>query len=189
MELSVPDQHGPLDGRAIMEVMPDLTKEEKKLPVDERLAARFEKLGVKRSAVKDEDLVRMYTAKKWIESFLDDVEEYLSGRAEQGNAAPGTKLVLGREGNRKWGNDEAADTFLKGQGLSADERYEKKLISPTEAEKLLKDKLKATKRTATRFEELVTRAPAKNVLALSDDKREAVPALSDLMPNEDIIDI
>jgi len=153
--------------------MPDLTKDEKKLPPLDRVTARLEKLGVPEGAITEKYLVGLFAAKKSMESLLDDVEEYLSARAMEGNIPEGTKLVLGRAGNRAWVNEEAADTFLKNQGLKQDERYDFKVKSPTAAEEILKDKLKSSKRTATRFAELVTRSEPKKTLALASDKREA----------------
>lgn len=167
--------------RDFISMMPDLTKEEKKLPVEERLAVR----GV---PVTDEFLVQVFAAKNWIEGMLDDVAEYLETRALAGQIPDGTKIVYGRQGNRKWANEEAADTFLKNQGLKAEQRYEQKLIGPAEAEKLLADTLKAKKRAASRFSELVIRSDAKKVLALASDKREAVPATISVMPDVDDIE-
>ena len=71
---------------------------------------------------------------------------------------------------------------MKGQRLKLDERCDFKLKSPTKIEKILKDKLEKT-RTRNRFETLVTRSAAKEVLALESDKREAVKAAVDLMPS------
>jgi hypothetical protein len=71
---------------------------------------------------------------------------------------------------------------LHGQGLKMEDRYDFKLKSPATVEKLLKDKLKTVTRTANRFNELITRSPAKKKLAISDDKREAVSPLIAAMP-------
>jgi hypothetical protein len=169
--------------------MPDLTKDEKKLPPLDRVAARLGKLGVPEGAITEKYLVGLFAAKKSMESLLDDVAEYLSARAMEGNIPEGTKLVLGRAGNRAWVNEEAADTFLKNQGLKQDERYDFKVKSPTAAEEILKDKLKSSKRTATRFAELVSRSEPKKTLALASDKREAclpdVAVMPDLVALDD----
>ena len=156
--------------------MPDLTKKEAKLPADERVEIRAGSLD-------DATLVRLFAARKRITAFLDDVAEALEARALAGNPAPGTKLVTGREGNRAWANEDAADTFLKGQGLKQDDRYNYKLKSPTQIEDILSDKLAASKRTATRFAELITRSPGKPTLVAEDDRRSPVEAPVDTMPN------
>ena len=167
-------------GRDLVSVMPDLTKEEKKLPVEDRIMAR---LGIAQP-VSEDTLVAMYAAKSRFEGLLDDVEEYLTKRALSGNQAAGTKLVLSREGNRKWRNDDEADVFLKGQGLKADERYDYTIKSPAKVEALLKDKLATSKRTASRFETLISRSEAKKVLTLETDKRQAVGAEVEGFENE-----
>jgi len=170
--------HG--DPNAMLAAMPDLSKEEKDLDANERLKYRFPD-----QVLDDEFLVGFYAAKKNVLAAMGDVEEYLESRAHAGDGAPGTKLVMGREGNRAWRNEEEAETFLKGQKLKLDERCDFKLKSPTKIEKLLKEKLEKTTRTRNRFEELVTRSAAKEVLALASDKRDAVKAAVELMPSEE----
>jgi hypothetical protein len=157
-----------------LSLLPDLTKEEKKLPVEERITTAC-------GPMTNEMLVAFWRTKKTVFSIYADVEEYLEAIALEGRAAEGTKLCMGRAGNRDWADEDAADTFLTGQKISADDRYTKKLISPTQAEKLLADKIKKVKRTATRFETLVTRSAPKKVLALADDKRPAVEAAVNML--------
>ena len=125
--------------------------------------------------------MKIHERSKAIKSFLADVEELLEARALAGNPVPGTKLVEGRASNRAWSDETAAEVFLRGQGLKHEERFSYKLISPTQAEKLiaLKDK---PKRTQSRFSELVSRSPGKPVLALADDKRPAISAAIDALP-------
>lgn len=171
------ENHDPME---LIAAMPDLDKDEKKLPAAGRVEARLSALG---ETVTDEFLIAAFAKTKALTSFLNDVAEYLQTRVENGEQIDGLKLVMGREGNRDWANEQEAETFLTGQKLSADERYTKKLISPTQAEKLLKDKLAATARTKTRFEQLITRSAAKPVLALADDKRPAVGCSVEVMPD------
>lgn len=172
-------------GADVLALLPDLSKEELKAPVEERIetveveVVRSEPLAMTHR----EYLVRLLSKKKAITRFLDDVEEYLEALALAGEPVEGTKLVLGREGNRAWVNEEAADTFLKGQGLKQEDRYDYKLKSPTAIEKVLKDKLEKSTRTKNRFAELISRSPAKPVLALADDKREAITAPVNMLPD------
>ena len=161
-------------------VMPDLTKDEKKLDVADRIDVAVGYLGMD-IPLPDDVLVKLFGRTKAITSFLSDIGEYLEARALEGNIPEGLKLVMGREGNRAWANEEAADTFLAGQKISADERYTRKLISPTQAEKLLPENISI--RAKTRFKELVTRSAAKKVLALADDKRESVLPDVSVMPD------
>jgi hypothetical protein len=169
-----------LQGEELLAMMPDLDKKEAKLPVDERVALTAERLGL--ASLGDDYLVRLYRAKKGITRFLDDIEDYLEGRLLDGEEIEGVQLTMGREGNRAWANEEAADTFLKNQGLKMEDRYDMKLKSPTTIEKALADKLKTVKRTATRFNELVTRSPAKKVISLATDERPAVLSNIAAMP-------
>jgi hypothetical protein len=157
--------------------MPDLTKTEDKLPLDERIPLR----GL---STDDATLVKLIAKRKAWLSYLSDVEEYLEARLLNGESITGIKLVDGREGNRAWGNSDEVDSWLKNQGLKQEERYDFKLKSPATIEKVLKDKLKTVTRTKNRFNELITRSPAKKKLAISDDKREAVSPLIAAMPDE-----
>ena len=159
-------------GFDVLTDLPDLTKDEKKLPVGDRVAAR---LG---DIYSDEDLVKLWSNRKNITAILADVEDYLASLAEQGRPAPGTKLVMGREGNRKWADEEAAENFLaRTAKLKQDERFKFVLISPTQAEEILTDKL--TERQQKRFKELITRSPGTPSLAPADDKRPAIAAPCD----------
>jgi hypothetical protein len=159
-------------GFEVLTDLPDLTKEEKKLPVGDKVKAR---LG---DIYSDEDLVALWSNRKNITAILADVEEYLESLAEQGRPAPGTKLVMGREGNRKWADEEAAENFLaRTAKLKQDERFKFVLISPTQAEEILSDKL--TDRQQKRLKELITRSPGTPSLAPADDKRPAIAAPCD----------
>jgi hypothetical protein len=169
--------------------MPDLTKEEKKLPPLDRVMARLDKMGIPTDSITEQYLVGVFAAAKSVTSLISDVEEYLESRALAGDIPEGMKLVLGRAGNRAWVNEDAAETFLKNQGLKEKERFDFKLKSPTEIEKVLADKLKKTKATATRFNALISRSAPKKTLALASDKREAceptIAAMPDMIAIED----
>ena len=175
--MELPDR----DGAAMLSAMPELDKMESKLPADERISVIANSFG---HTMDDAYLVNLVARKKGITSFLNDAEEYLEARLLRGDDIDGVKLVDGREGNRDWASVEAADTFLRGQGLKQEERYKFTLQSPAVAEKLLKDKLKKTPRTKSRFEELIVRSPAKKKLAISSDSRESVSPLLSAMPDE-----
>ena len=173
------------NAKAMLASMPDLSKEEKKLSVEDRLLARIGVEEDPHAPLDDEFLVSVFAAAKGITSFLADVSEYLETRALAGEDIEGTKLVMGREGNRAWHNEEAAETFLKGQKLKLEDRCKITLKSPTQIEKILKEKLDKTARTRSRFEELVTRSAAREVLAMAGDKREAVRSAVNMMPCEE----
>jgi hypothetical protein len=166
------------DATDYLTAMPDLTKAEDKLPLEERIPLR----GL---STDDATLVKLIAKRKAWLSYLGDVEEYLEARLLNGESIDGVKLVDGREGNRDWASTESADVFLKNQGLKQEDRYSYKLKSPAQIEKILKDKLKTVTRTANRFNELITRSPAKKKLAIDSDPREAVSPLIAAMPDED----
>lgn len=122
--------------------------------------------------------------KKWLNSIESETHKAL----EAGKKIEGLKLVKGKEGNRQWKDEEEADKLLKGK-LKADERYTKKLITLPQAEKALKGQELST-RFQNRFKELTFRAPAKPVLALEDDPREAIQtAAEEVLPNHDDEDL
>jgi hypothetical protein len=122
--------------------------------------------------------------KKWLNSVESEAHKAL----EAGKKIEGLKLVKGKEGNRQWKDEEEADKLLKGK-LKADERYTKKLITLPQAEKALKSQELST-RFQNQFKELTFRAPAKPVLALEDDPREAIQtAAEEVLPNHDDEDL
>jgi hypothetical protein len=161
--------------------MPDLDRKESKEPVVDRIEIVTSKLGL--GPLTDDYLVTLVRRRKAIESFLADASEYLEARLLDGEQIEGLKVVMGREGNRAWGNEEDADKWLKGQGLKEADRYDYKLKSPTKIEEALKEKLSKVARTRNRFDELVSRSPARKVMALADDKRPAVSCDLDAMPD------
>ena len=85
----------------------------------------------------DEDLATVLAQGADVMQWIRDVEAYALGRMEDGHAIPGFKLVRGRS-LRKWTDPDAASKYLGRKGVSADQRYTKKLVSPNKAEKALR---------------------------------------------------
>lgn len=105
-----------------------------------------------------EQIAFFITNGKAIKKVIDDVEKHERARLEEGGTPNGVKLVEGKLGPKKWVDEKAAETFLKGQ-LSVDERYQpRKLITAPQAFGKLK----------TRKDELSTIAKAK--LGLLDEE-------------------
>jgi len=175
-------------GEDLLALLPDLDKKEAKETPETRIQIRAKAAGIPREALTDEYLVKLLECKPAIIKFLSDVEETLEARVMAGEQVPGIKIVLGRAGNRAWVNEEAADTFLKGQGLKQEDRYKFTLKSPTQMEEALKEKLTKSKRTANRFAELVSRSDPQRTIALASDKREAISAVIDALPDMAEID-
>jgi hypothetical protein len=80
------------------------------------------------------------------------------------------KIVEGKRGNRDWRDDDEAESLLHRMRLKSDEMYNKKLKSPTQILKELKDNpLKAEK-----IEELIVQRPGKPSVAPAGDPRPAL---------------
>jgi hypothetical protein len=158
--------------------MPDMTAEvlDMEVVTDDLVAKDGETLKL-------EFLAAALKNRKKIEKWLGDVEDYLTRLDVDTLTKLGFKYVQGRSGNRAWANEAEAETFCKGQGLKQDERCTIKLKTPTQIEAALKEKLKNA-RTRNRFEALVSRSEGRPVLVPAEDKRPALPAPGDIMPDE-----
>ena len=111
-----------------------------------------------------------------VEGWCKAVRAEVERRLLAGQTVDGWKLVEGRKGNRAWADEDAVEEmFKKSFRLRDDEMYVRKLISPTAAEKLLKDTPKRWKRV----EDLLTRSEGKPSVAPAADKRPAL-AVSNL---------
>jgi hypothetical protein len=122
----------------------------------------------------DEQLVAVKRSAPLLKQFIDNVDEVLESRALGGLMPKGLKWVKGREGNREWADPKAAAKILHVY-LDEDVYAPRKLVSPTQAKPLLPLDA-AHPALKAQFEDLVTRAPAKTVLALDEDPRPAVAA-------------
>lgn len=105
-----------------------------------------------------------------IKSWITAVETKVQSELQHGNLVPGFKLVIGRQGNRAWVNEEDAENALKSFRLKQDEMYTRKLISPTQALKVLKG---SDKRIAI-LEEIITRSEGKPTVVPESDKRPTI---------------
>lgn len=83
---------------------------------------------------------------------------------------PGWKLVSGKMGNRAWSDEVVAEALLKSMKLKHAEMYDKSVISPTQAEKLLGDSPKRWPKVLA----LITRKSAKPTIAPASDKRPSI---------------
>jgi hypothetical protein len=136
-----------------------------------KLLPDLDALSGKPGAVSNADLVEIFRASPLIRSYLSAVEDALRRRATA-DAVPGIKWVSGREGNRDWRDDVATQETLGpilGKSL-----YTEKMISPTQAEILVKKIMTRTELKSV-FDPLIHREPAKPVLAVEEDPRPALP--------------
>ena len=116
------------------------------------------------------DMAMVLAAAGRLKGWLHAVEAHALNILDKGGEVPGWKLVEGRKGNRKWTDEEAADTYLKGQGFKVGERYKPRvLVSPTQAAKLLKKEGKEVP------DRLISRSDGRPKLAPQEDSRPALP--------------
>lgn len=112
----------------------------------------------------------IYSKLPVIKDWIEAIEKRTQSELLDGHKIPGFKLVAGKEGNRKWADELKADIFMREAGIGEFDRYKKTVITPTQAEKLVK----AKKLNSEQWEELqgnITRAEAKPIVTTEDDKR------------------
>lgn len=108
-----------------------------------------------------------------IESWCKAVRAEAERRLLAGEYVPGFKLVEGRRGARKWGNEAEAEATLKSMRLKHEQMYDYSLISPTSAEKLAKaDDLGPRQWSALQAH--ITQSDGKPSVAPVSDKRPAM---------------
>jgi hypothetical protein len=124
-------------------------------------------------AVAEEDelsraMARVELVEQWCKAIRAEVERRLLA----GEAVAGFKLVEGRRGNRAWTDEEAVEKLFKSFRFKKEEMYDFKLISPTKAEKLLKNNPGRWEKV----EALTSRAEGKPSVAPVTDRRPEMPA-------------
>lgn len=120
---------------------------------------------VKPDTLTDKELKVIQDNAKLIKSWLDAVESHIFDMLNRGQSFDGYKLVEGRS-TRSWQDEKQAAIVLESK-LDKDVLYTKKLISPAQAEKLLKtDK--------TILLDLISKGEGKPTLVPSCDKRIAL---------------
>lgn len=128
------------------------------------LMADFESLETP-DKLSDERLREALDAKKLIVGWLDAVETLVTERLESGEGFDGFKLVEGRS-LRKWEDEKQAEKVLF--ELLADDAFERKVLSPSKAEKILGKSRKAE------IQDLIVKPQGKPTLAPASDKRPAI---------------
>jgi len=118
-----------------------------------------------------------------IEDWCKAVRAAVEGELIAGRAVPGYKLVEGRRGARSWSDETAAEELLrKTFRLKVEEAYNLKLISPTQAEKLIGD----SPRRWNKAKALITQGQGKPSVAPESDKRPAITVSPDSSGMESI---
>jgi hypothetical protein len=108
--------------------------------------------------------------RKW----LDQLEDTALSDAVAGNTVPGFKAVIGDEGDREWRDAVAAEALLI--GALADDAWNKKLKSPTQAEKALKPRKKQPGDPVAwdALTKIIMRKSGKPTLVSASDARPAI---------------
>lgn len=148
----------------------------------ETIDAEFEDLSeevvVEAKQLDAETLSRNLKAVDLIEGWCKAVRAGVEGLLLAGVAVPDFKLVQGKKGHRQWSNVEEIEAVFKSMRLKVEEMYDLKLISPTTAEKVLKDSPKRWSRVLP----LIVQKEGGPSVAPASDKR---PALSMEVEMED----
>ncbi|MDY7802798.1 DUF2800 domain-containing protein [Burkholderia stagnalis] len=124
----------------------------------------------------------IYESLDLIDSWMKAVRGRIEHELLQARAVPGVKLVAGRRGARQWNEPETVETLLKSMRLKQDQMYNFKLISPTQADKLLS---KESPRRWKKVEALIAQRDGRPSVAPDSDPR---PAL-EIQPPEDDFEV
>lgn len=117
-----------------------------------------------------EKLSRLLPLVPLIEQWCKAVKTRADAILLAGEHLPGYKLVEGKRGNRTWSDEEKAEAELKAMRYKIEDMYNLKLISPTDAEKLMADNPRRWKKV----QELITRSDGKPTVVPETDKRPAI---------------
>lgn len=133
----------------------------------------LEEAEAKLADAEDERLATLMDAADSLENFVKSVRAEVERRLLAGEFTDARyKLVEGRQGARAWTVESEAEAELKKMRLKVDQMYDFKVISPTTAEKLLKE---ANPRKWAKLQAFISRSDGKPSVAPASDKR---PALS-----------
>lgn len=124
----------------------------------------------KSEQIPDEILGQKLDAIELIEQWCKAVRAEVERKLLSGEPVAGYKLVQGKRGNRSWASESQVEELFKSMRLKAEEKYTMKLISPTQAEALLKDTPKRWERVLG--SKLITQTPGGPSVAPISDKRE-----------------
>lgn len=136
--------------------------------LDEEIVQQVEHL-------ENQALADRFNALAMIEAWVKAIRAKAQHELHQGRPVPGFKLVIGRLGNRAWRDESEAENALKSFRLKQDEMYNRKIISPAQALKVLAGSEKRIKK----LEEFITRPEGKPTVVPESDKRPAISPADD----------
>lgn len=117
--------------------------------------------------------------KAMINKYLDRLSADLLSDALRGDPTPGMKAVYGRNPARKWKAGKEEDVKAALERLLGEDAYNRKLLSPSQAESELPAALYA------KLKEFVDDGEPKPTLALEDSSKPRVPVLADMFDDID----
>lgn len=121
------------------------------------------------SALSQEQLLEVLEKSSLMEDWIKAVREHAYAALERGEEVPGWKLVEGRI-SRSWADEAEAEEWLR-QRYKVGEVFTKKLISPYQAEKLVKDRPRLEIP-----EDMIAVQPGKPKMVTEDHKKPALTA-------------
>ena len=114
----------------------------------------------------DTQISKVLDAKSLIEGWISSISEHVKGKLESGHEFPGYKLVEGRS-IRRWRDEEEAKLQLR-EIIDPDKITVSKIISPTQAQKILGSKRK------DEINDMIVKPTGKPTLVKESDKRDPV---------------
>lgn len=136
----------------------------------------FVDLDARIALLTNEHLAEIAPNLELIHDWCNGVRAEMDRRILGGQEIDGWKVVAGKKGNRAWTDAEAAEKEMASR--LGEEAWTKKLISPTQAEKLLKKDYEAVKN-------LVTQPSGRPAVVPITDKRPALSITCDFQPIEE----
>jgi hypothetical protein len=124
------------------------------------------------------DLEKAYMALGKIKDWSAGIAEQMHAEMMAGERSKQYKLVMGREGDRKWSSEVEAEELMKSMRLKVDEMYNKKVITAPQAEKVL---AKSRPKLWAKLTPLIGRTPGKPVIADISDKRPSIDPYRDAL--------
>jgi len=124
------------------------------------------------------DLERAYSALDNIKDWSAEVAKQMHSEMMAGERSKQYKLVMGREGDRKWSSESEAEELMKSMRLKVDEMYNKKVITAPQAEKVL---AKSRPKLWAKLAPLIGRTPGKPVITDISDKRPSIDPYRDAL--------
>lgn len=148
----------------------DLTR-----PVAPQLEPAMERVAASDNA----HIANCLSAVDLIEGWCKAVRAKAESELLNGHAVPGFKLVEGKRGHRKWAKPAEVEALLKSMRLKHAQIYEYSLISPAQAERLVKADAIGARQWA-KLEQQITQSEGKPSVAPAADKRQAIEPVATL---------